>query len=116
MTGRYIRAAVQPLLSQAKHTVALRYQLPPPPGCATGRYIDRKDLGDVADFTEACSVSMRDARVSLHPEAMLDTHGFELFPSWPSAVTNFRDKEEVRAVYHQEVRDLVKRVSGASEV
>jgi len=95
-------------------TVALNYQEPPPPGKTTGRYIDQPDRGDVVDEMAPADVKMRDAR-ELEPAATLESMGFEL-RSCPTAVTNFRDDDEVTKVYYDEIIDLIKQASGAKRV
>ena len=83
----------------------------PPPGKATGRYINQPDQGDVDDVHVAAPVLMRDGR-ELVPPATLESMGFAL-KTWPTSVADFRDDDEVVAKYYEEMRALVKEASGA---
>jgi hypothetical protein len=60
------------------------------------------------------TVPIRDAR-PLEGEFKLDEHGFELVEH-RSAVHDFYDDEEVKAVYYPEAELLLKEVTGASRV
>ena len=95
------------------HTALLNYQ-DPHPTLATGRYIDREDEGDVVDEVTPRPVEMTDAR-QLDEPATLERMGFCL-ENHPTAVRDFRDDTAVGEVYYEEVRELVKRASGASRV
>ena len=95
------------------HTALLNYQ-DPHPTLATGRYIDREDEGDVVDEVTPRPVEMMDAR-QLDEPATLERMGFCL-EKHPTAVRDFRDDTAVGEVYYEEVRELVKRASGASRV
>jgi hypothetical protein len=95
------------------HTAHLNYQ-EPHPELATGRYIDREDRGDLVDTVEPRPVEMTDAR-QLDEPATLERMGFCL-EKHPTAVRDFRDDTAVGEVYYEEVRELVKRASGASRV
>ena len=95
------------------HTAHLNYQEPHPER-ATGRYIDREDRGDLVDTVSPQPVEMTDAR-QLDEPATLETMGFCL-EKHPTAVRDFRDDTAVGEVYYEEVRELVKRASGASRV
>ena len=115
------------------HTAHLNYQ-EPHPELATGRYIDREDEGDVIDTVSPQPVEMTDAR-QLDEPATLERMGFCL-EKHPTAVRDFRDDTSVgevhcgvittsrrriddtttTQVYYEEIRDLVKRTSGASRV
>ena len=97
----------------ALHTVLLNYQTPHPEK-ATGRYINQEDKGDVVDTHEAYEVVMRDGR-ALETPATLESMGFCL-EAQPSRCVDFRDEEAVVETYYEEMRDLVKRTSGASRV
>ena len=99
--------------SETSHTAHLNYQ-EPHPTLATGRYIDREDEGDVVDTVSPQPVEMRDAR-QLDEPATLERMGFCL-EKHPTAVRDFRDDKAVGEIYYEEVRDLVKRTSGASRV
>ncbi len=57
---------------------------------------------------------IRDARQAAE-RFTLDTSGFELVPH-PTAVRNFLDAEELRAVYYPEMQRLIANVSGAGRV
>ena len=99
--------------SETSHTAHLNYQ-EPHPTLATGRYIDREDEGDVVDTVSPQPVEMRDAR-QLDEPATLERMGFCL-EKHPTAVRDFRDDKAVGEIYYEEVRELVKRTSGASRV
>jgi hypothetical protein len=60
------------------------------------------------------SVTIRDAR-ALQRQLSLDVQGFEL-RHHETAVSNFYDPAEVRAVYYPEVERLLKTVTGATRV
>jgi hypothetical protein len=60
------------------------------------------------------TVSIEDARDSDDPPR-LDREGFELVDH-VSAISDFRDREEVTRVHPDEIRELLLRVSGADEV
>jgi hypothetical protein len=92
----------------------LNYQVPPPPGKRTGRYINQPDRGDTVDEHIPTPTLMHDGR-HLSPPASLETTGFEL-KSWRTSVVNFRDDEEVARTYYPEMRDLIKEASGATRV
>jgi hypothetical protein len=62
----------------------------------------------------AQNVAIRDAR-ELLDELSLDTNGFVLTPH-ETAVKDFYDSEEVKAVYYPEAERLLKRVTGAERV
>ena len=118
---------------RTSHTAHLNYQ-EPHPELATGRYIDREDRGDLVDTVEPRPVEMTDAR-QLDEPATLERMGFCL-EKHPTAVRDFRDDTSVgevhcgvittsrrriddtttTQVYYEEIRDLVKRTSGASRV
>ena len=98
---------------ETSHTAHLNYQ-EPHPTLATGRYIDREDEGDVVDTVSPQPVEMRDAR-QLDEPATLERMGFCL-EKHPTAVRDFRDDKAVGEIYYEEVRELVKRTSGASRV
>ena len=98
---------------RTSHTAHLNYQEPHPER-ATGRYIDREDRGDLVDTVSPQPVEMTDAR-QLDEPATLETMGFCL-EKHPTAVRDFRDDTAVGEVYYEEVRELVKRASGASRV
>ena len=49
---------------------------------------------------------MKDGR-ELSPAASLQTHGFSLHASWPSSCNDFRDDEQLKSVYYEEMRELV---------
>jgi hypothetical protein len=79
------------------------YAYTPPPGVSrTNRRI------------AAQTVPLRDAR-PLADHLSLDRHGFAL-TRHPSAVTNFYDEDEVRAVYYPECQHLLMSATGAARV
>lgn len=97
----YVEADLSYLIASEGKPV--NYQYEPPPGVPqrSGRYDPR-------------TVPIHDARPLLG-ELSLDRHGFEL-KKHESAVTDFYDEDEVRAVYYPEVERLVEEVTGASRV
>ena len=105
--------ALRRFARSATITVDLNYQ-EPHATLATGRYINQEDKGDVVDTFEARSCAMRDGR-ALEEPATLESMGFAL-EVHPTAVGDFRDDGDVVATYYDEMRDLVKRASGASRV
>eukprot|EP00929_Paragymnodinium_shiwhaense_P115689 TRINITY_DN84712_c0_g1_i1.p1 TRINITY_DN84712_c0_g1~~TRINITY_DN84712_c0_g1_i1.p1 ORF type:complete len:340 (+),score=63.79 TRINITY_DN84712_c0_g1_i1:46-1020(+) len=111
-------SALRRLACMARHItsqrVVLNYQSPPPPGKSTGRYINQPDKGDVADVHEAHETDVWNARL-LTPQATLESYGFELLRQ-ATACGDFRDDAEVKKTYYAEIRELVKRASGATRV
>jgi len=106
---------VQPTRAAATGTlVELNYQEPPPAGKRTGRYINQADKGDCIDVHKPCTTMMYDGR-ALSPPATLETMGFSL-EGWPTAVKNFKDDAEIEKGYYAEMRELIKKVSGADRV
>eukprot|EP00747_Dinoflagellata_sp_TGD_P195488 gnl/TRDRNA2_/TRDRNA2_64244_c0_seq1.p1 gnl/TRDRNA2_/TRDRNA2_64244_c0~~gnl/TRDRNA2_/TRDRNA2_64244_c0_seq1.p1 ORF type:complete len:419 (-),score=70.54 gnl/TRDRNA2_/TRDRNA2_64244_c0_seq1:51-1217(-) len=101
---------------EGTQSAVLHYQEPPPKGKRTGRYIDRPDGGELEDEYVACVADMHNGR-KLSPPATLITHGFALIDS-PTALdeATFRDDDAVVRTYYEEMRDLVKKASGASRV
>lgn len=95
-------------------TVKLNYQEKPPPGKRNGRYVNQPDKGDAVDIAKDYETTMHNAR-QLEPPAALDTMGFTL-ADCPTSVKNFRDDAEIVKVYYEELRNLVKKVSGAQRV
>ena len=98
---------------ETSHTAHLNYQ-EPHPTLATGRYIDREDEGDVVDTVSPQPVEMRDAR-QLDEPATLERMGFCL-EKHPTACRDLRDDAAVGEIYYEEMRELVKKTSGASRV
>lgn len=94
--------------------VNLNYQEPPPLGKRTGRYINQPDKGDAVDVHVACETDMHNGRL-LSPPATCDTMGWT-FLEWPTTVQDFRNESEVKDVYYQEIRALVKKATGARRV
>lgn len=80
-------------------------------------YIPSKGGGDetehVGNFVPK-RVDIHDARTEL-PDADLDTQGFCLVAQRTS-VNDFYDDDQIRNVYHAEVTDLLKRVTGAKRI
>eukprot|EP00440_Ansanella_granifera_P033888 gb/GFBE01036764.1/.p1 GENE.gb/GFBE01036764.1/~~gb/GFBE01036764.1/.p1 ORF type:complete len:330 (+),score=57.82 gb/GFBE01036764.1/:1-990(+) len=121
LTGRLCRtspvAAVSRswrLFSTSSQKVLLNYQERPPAGKRNGRYINQPDKGDAVDVAKNYETTMHDGR-ALSPPATLDSMGFAL-ENWPTKVKNFRDDSEVVEVYYNEMRELVKKTSGAKHV
>lgn len=92
----------------------LNYQEKPPAGKINGRYINQPDKGDAVDIAKLYETTMHNGR-QLQPPATLDSMGFTL-ADCPTSVKDFRDDSEVEKVYYEELRTLVKNVSGASRV
>ena len=58
-------------------------------------------------------VRVHDARPRLEAGALsIDRNGFTLTTN-PTAVTNFRDEEQIEGIYHREMERLVEGVTGA---
>jgi len=95
-------------------TVKLNYQVPPPPGKRTGRYIDQPDLGDAVDENAESDTVMNNGR-ELKPRATLETMGFQL-EYWPTGVEDFEDQDQITSRYYAEMRELVKLSTGANKV
>jgi len=83
-------------------------------GKRVGRYIHCEDDGQLADKLEEQDVDVLNAR-EMKPEPTLDTHCWEVRNN-PTAVKNFRDDEEIKAVYYKEMEELVKQATGAERV
>lgn len=95
--------------------VKLNYGEEPPPGKRNGRYIDASlDKGDCVDTSKDFTSTMHNARM-LASKIQLETHGFEL-QAWPSAIQDFQNRAEVEHLYYEEMRALIKKVSGADRV
>jgi len=84
------------------------------PGKRHGRYIDWEDQGDAADMKEAVEVKMHNAR-DLKKPMVLEENGFQI-ENMESKVKDFHDKEEVVDVYYAEMRELIKKITGAKKV
>jgi len=80
-------------------------------------YVPSKGGGDrtehLGNYTTH-EVEIRDARAQL-PATQLDREGFVLEPH-KSAVADFYDDSVLRSIYHGELVDLLKRVTGAQRV
>lgn len=85
---------------------------------APGSYVNRRFVAPGVEANtgtyETHPVRIRDGR-PIKARFNLDEHGFVL-AEHPSAVRDFRDKEQVDAIYPREVRDIVKRLTGADLV
>ncbi|CAK0808054.1 unnamed protein product [Prorocentrum cordatum] len=79
-----------------------------------GRYINQPDRGDTVDECVPTPTLMHDGRL-LRPPASLHDAGFAL-ERCPTSVRNFRDDDEVVRSYYPEMRELIKRASGATRV
>ena len=103
----------------ANETVQLNYQLDPPKGKLTGRYIAQEDKGDLADESKLGPVQMHNARHLTNADATLHHMGFAL-ASAPSEMSfdcfANDDVETIQSVYYKEMADLVKNLSGAKAV
>lgn len=99
----------------ASWQVDLNYGETPPPGKRAGRYIDKSlDKGDCVDLEKAYNTTMHNAR-AVADQVALDKTGFEL-QQWPSVIQDFRNTAEVEHIYYEEMRALIKKVSGADRV
>jgi hypothetical protein len=78
------------------------YMYEPPPGLPqrTGEY-------------RGHSVAIRDAR-PVARQLSLDREGFVLLPQ-ETRVNDFGDEDEVKSIYHRELEDLVRKLTGASK-
>ena len=80
-------------------------------------YVPSKGGGDKTEHHgnyRTHEVEIHDARVQF-PETNLDREGFMLVPH-KSAVDDFYDNATLRSIYHAELIDLLKRVTGARRV
>jgi hypothetical protein len=96
-----VRAAINYIETFGERPRAFQYD--PPPGVAlrTGTYTPRPVL-------------VRNGRAALG-RISLDREGFQLVRE-PTAFTNFRDSDAVKAAYYPEVETAVKRATGATRV
>jgi len=82
---------------------------------AAGSKINRRFVAPGAEMNtgtyELHPMKVHDGR-NIRDKFNLDTHGFVL-ADYESAVTDFRDKEQVDNIYSQEVIDIVKQLTGA---
>jgi hypothetical protein len=80
------------------------------------RYIDWPEMehAEVPPKYELHDMTIRNGR-PLRDIFNLDTHGFA-FTDHPTAVHDFTSEQERKTVYDREVADLIKALSGASEV
>jgi hypothetical protein len=97
----HIEAQLNYLSDTSEKPVAYAYEPPPGVPWATGRY-------------QARQATIHDLR-PLAQEFSLDEAGFQLV-SHRSAVQNFWDEEELKRVYYPEAIDLLKRMTGATDV
>lgn len=85
---------------------------------APGSFINRRFVAPGVEVNtgtyEPYAVKISDAR-PIQDSFTLDSHGFVL-AEHRSAITDFFDKEQVEALYQDEVVDVVKRLTGASVV
>ena len=85
---------------------------------SSGSHINRRFVAPGAEMNtgsyELHPVSVRDGR-TIKDRFNLDEHGFVL-SEHASAVTDFRDSDEVDNIYSQEVIDIVKQLTGADRV
>jgi len=84
------------------------------PGKRVGRYIGSEDTGELKDEHELQECAIGNAR-ELEPPATVDSRCFEL-RDHPTAVKNFKDDEEIKAVYYPEMEELIKASTGAETV
>ena len=98
---RQVDATLNYLAPMAERPRTLTYD--PPPGVARSNILP-----------DAHVVPIRDVR-PIADELSLDVEGFELIQQ-KSAVRDFWNEDEVRAVYYPEVERLLKAVTGASKV
>jgi hypothetical protein len=100
-TPGQVEASLNYLSSTSEKPV--NYTFEPPPGVpwSTGQYAAYQAL-------------IHDLR-PLAPETTLDNAGFQLL-THQSAVKNFWDEEELKRIYYPEAIELLKRVTGATQV
>jgi hypothetical protein len=95
--------------------VDLNYGEETPAGKRNGRYINKADdKGDTHDIEKNIKTTMYNGR-PLQSQIQLETYGFEL-QSYPTVVQDFHNNAEVEHIYYEEMRALVKKVSGAKSV
>jgi hypothetical protein len=97
----HIQAALNYLTPMSAKPVTYAY--PPPPGIPLSTAEAEEHATTIRDLRPAAS------------KFLLDDVGFQFLPH-RSAVKNFWDEDEIRRVYYPESIDLLKRVTGASEV
>ena len=97
----HIQAALNYLAATGEKPVTYAYQ--PPPGVPWSTAEIEEHATVIHDLRPAAS------------EFLLDDVGFQLL-THRSAVKNFWDEEDIKRVYYPESIDLLKRVTGASEV
>lgn len=100
-------------LKQVAVRAKLHYQQEVP-GKSIGRYIGVEDKGELADVHDEREIVLGNAR-ELSPQPTIDTKCFEL-QCWPTVVHNFKDDDEVKALYYPEVEALIKKSTGAERV
>ena len=80
-------------------------------------YVPSKGGGDetehVGNFA-TWEITVHDARHD-KPSSSLDVEGFRLV-SWETGVDDFYDEMQIRSIYHDEVRTLIKEMTGATRV
>jgi hypothetical protein len=97
----HIQAALNFLAPTSAKPVTYAYQ--PPPGIPSSTAEAEEHATTIRDLRPAAS------------KFSLDDAGFQFLPH-RSAVKNFWDEDEIKRVYYPESIDLLKRVTGASEV
>ncbi len=100
-TASYVEGSLNYLASALPRPVNYAYEPPPGVPRRSGKYA-------------AYQVRIRNGR-EVAAELSLDRQGF-ILTRHETAVKNFYDPEEVRAVYYPELETLLKRVTGASRV
>src|SRR3984957_7396156 len=97
----HIQATLNYVAATSEKLVSYAYE--PPPGVPTSNVQVEGHATTIHDLRPAAS------------ELALDEVGFKLL-THRSAVKNFWDEEEIKRVYYPESIDLLKRVTGATEV
>lgn len=99
----------------ASWQVNLNYGEEAPPGKRNGRYINKEDdKGDTQDKAKDFKTTMHNGRL-FGNQIQLETCGFELQPH-PTVVQDFQNNAEIEHIYYEEMRALIKKVSGAHRV
>lgn len=98
-------------------TVQLTYSIPPEDGSPTYTVINQDSITGERTQNwkeDVRSVQIEDVR-GKEDEYSLDTTGFQFF-RYPTKHTRFLDDAEIKAEYYPETIELIKKITGATEV
>lgn len=98
-------------------TVQLTYSIPPPDGSKTYTVVNRDSI--TGERTQSWKEDVRSVQIEdvrgKENEHTLDTTGFQFFRH-PAKHTRFLDDAEIKAEYYPETAELIKKLTGATEV